>query len=83
MATSDQQANQSWKLYRELVERAWTDAAFLARLRADPKGTIEQEFAAAGLPIPLLPNQVELIESTDKVAHFTIPTEVNRGIVIC
>ena len=71
MAQNDQ-ANQAWRLYRELVERAWTDAAFRARLRADTKGTLEQEFAARGLEISL-PDQVKLIEDTEKVAHFTIP----------
>jgi hypothetical protein len=81
MAQSDQ-ANQSWKLYRQLVERAWTDAAFRERLRADTKGTLEQEFAAAGLTLSL-PDQVKLVESTDKVAHFTIPVQVSGGIVIC
>ena len=82
MAQIDQQANQSWKLYRELVERAWTDAAFRERLRADAKGTLEQEFAAAGLTMPL-PDQVKLVEATDKVWHFTIPTQVQGGIGIC
>ena len=76
MAQSDQQANQRWKLYRELVERAWSDPAFLKQLRADTKGTLEQAFAAAGLTISLA-DQVKLIEDTEKVGHFTIPTEKN------
>jgi hypothetical protein len=72
MAQSDQQSNLAWKLYRELVERAWTDAAFRARLRADTKGTLEQEFAAQGLDVSL-PDQVKLIEDTEKAMSFCIP----------
>jgi hypothetical protein len=72
MARDDQQVNQAFKLYREIVERAWSDPAFLAELRKDTKGTLEKEFAARGLDISLY-DQVKLIEDTDKVCHLAIP----------
>jgi hypothetical protein len=69
----------AWKLYQQLVERAWSDPAFKELLRKDPKGTIQAEINAAGLDISL-PNEIQLIEHTEKVAYFTLPT---KGGVIC
>ena len=74
MARDDQQANQAFKLYREIVERAWSDPAFLAQLRKDTKGTLEKEFADRGLDISLC-DQIKLIEDTGKVCHLTIPNQ--------
>jgi hypothetical protein len=71
--------NQAWKLYRELVERAWNDPAFLKSLRDNPKATLQNAITAAGVEIAL-PNQVKLIEDTAKVANFTVPVE---GKIIC
>ena len=74
MATKNDPGNNdaAWKLYRQLVERAWSDRAFKERLKKDPKGTIQAEIRAAGLDISL-PNEIQLIEDTEKVAHFVLP----------
>jgi hypothetical protein len=69
----------AWKLYRQLVERAWSDEEFKERLRKDPKGTLQAEIQAAGLDISL-PNEIKLMEDTEKVAHFTLPLQ---GPVTC
>ncbi len=68
MADNKQQIDLAWKLYHEMVERAWEDEKFREELRRDLKGVLEREYQRVGLDIPL--DQVRLCEDTDKVRYF-------------
>lgn len=71
MVRSEQAVNdQRWKLYRELVERAWADPDFLAELKKDPEGVLEREIKAARLDIPV--GDIKLVFDTDRVSYFCI-----------
>jgi hypothetical protein len=77
--TNDPAHDAAWKLYRQLVERAWSDPAFKERLQKDPKGTLQAEINAAGLDISL-PDQIKIVEDSDKLAHFALRV---GGPIIC
>ena len=53
-----------------IVARAWGDAAFKARLLADPAAVLN-EYGL--LPPPGL--QLKVVENTDKVVHLTLPRD--------
>lgn len=84
MAQSKQELDRQWQLYREIVEKAWADPAYLEELRRDTKGVLEREIKAAGLDIEL--DHVRLVEDTDKLRHFSIgpgPDERGWGFPTC
>jgi hypothetical protein len=70
MALSKQEQDRRWNLYREIVERAWADPAFLEELRRDTEGVLAREIKAAGLDIPV--DHIRLVEDTDKLRYFSI-----------
>ncbi len=67
------ESNRAFRLYQELVQRAWSDPAFKQRLQDDPRGTLQQEIAAAGLNPDLLPKDVKFFEESEKTAYFCLP----------
>ncbi|TWB70663.1 putative ribosomally synthesized peptide [Nitrospirillum amazonense] len=56
------------KAYGKVIAKAWADAAFKARLLADPAGTL----AAEGVAVP--PGvRLTLVEDTDTVQTLVLP----------
>jgi hypothetical protein len=63
----DPQQEQTRK-YGQVVARAWQDAAFRARLLADPGGVLREQ----GIEVPA-GTQVRVVENTDEVFHLVLP----------
>ncbi len=59
-----------------IVGRAMKDPAFRQRLIADPKATIEREFAVS-LPPDI---SVQVHEASDKVWHILLPNPLSREL---
>ena len=57
------------EMRRQLTEKAIEDSAFRAKLVADPKGVIEEEFGVA-VPDFL---EIKVHESEPKVLHLSLP----------
>jgi hypothetical protein len=52
-----------------VIAKAWSDPAFKARLKSDPKTVLQEE------GIEILPDvEIQVIENTSNVTYLTIPT---------
>jgi len=68
MAIEQAQTQEYAKRYGQLVARAWGDAAFKARLLAEPAAVLAEH----GIPVP--PGvEVRAVENTDRVLYLTLP----------
>jgi hypothetical protein len=68
MAIEQAQTQESAKRWGQLVARAWGDAAFKARLLADPGPALAEQ----GIQLP--PGvEVRVHENTPAVVHLTLP----------
>src|SRR5437899_3257117 len=54
----------------QLVSRAWADAAFKAKLLADPAAVLKENGLA-----PPAGKQIKVVENTDKVIYLILPTQ--------
>ena len=54
--------------YGQLIAKAWTDEAFKARLKADPKAAMKE----VGMDVPE-GVEIEVVESTQEKAYLVIP----------
>lgn len=63
---------------RSIIEKAWTDPAFRARLVADPKAALAEH----GVPIEEAVS-IEILVDTESISHIVIPqnTPINRRLV--
>jgi hypothetical protein len=52
----------------ELLNRVWSDDAFKARLKANPREVLEE----IGLPVPTGVD-IRVVEDTDTVKHLVVP----------
>ncbi len=62
------------KQYGQLIAKAWTDEAFKARLKADPKAAMKE----AGIDAPE-GVEIEVVESTQEKAYLVIPPKPDVG----
>jgi len=68
MAIEQAQTQEYAKRYGQLVARAWGDAAFKARLLAEPAAVLAEH----GIPVP--PGvEVRAVENTDRVLYLALP----------
>jgi hypothetical protein len=68
MATDQAQTQEYAKRWGQLVARAWRDAAFKARLLAEPAAVLAEQ----GIPVP--PGvEVRAVENTDRVLYLVLP----------
>jgi len=58
------------KQYGQLIAKAWTDEAFKARLKADPKAAMKE----VGMDVPA-GVEIEVVESTQEKAYLVIPPQ--------
>ena len=63
------------ELEAELVNRAWSDEAFMRELRQNPRATIERELARLAPAIGSLPSQLDIkvLEETPTTLYLVIP----------
>lgn len=54
--------------YQEVLNRAWSDPAFKARLKSDPAAVLR----AAGVPLPK-GMRIAVVENTPDVMHMVLP----------
>lgn len=52
----------------ELLNRVWSDDAFKARLKANPREVLSE----MGLPVPA-GTEIKVVEDTDTVKHLVVP----------
>jgi hypothetical protein len=62
---------------RYLAERASLDEEFRARLLADPKAVIVEEFDLDGLPETLV---INVVQETPDVIYIVLPAPRQRGV---
>lgn len=63
---------------RSIIEKAWADPVFKARLAAEPKAVLAEH----GIPIEEAVS-IEIVEDTENISHIVIPqdTPINRRLV--
>ncbi|MEK3882321.1 NHLP leader peptide family RiPP precursor [Paenibacillus sp. PL2-23] len=67
-------ANQQ-QLREQIIEKAWTDSEFKAKLLADPKGAIEEAF---GVKVPDEIN-LKVLEETNDTFYLVLPQKPADG----
>lgn len=72
--TTKAPANDSWKTWRQIVERANQDAVFKKRLLAEPVTVVNEH----GLEVP--PGfRISLVEKPDKELELTVLKKISSG----